>query len=115
MPWHHWGGEFNFDKLDKAGRYLSKLYKRITGKHMIWKEKYGTIRYEFLRAWIETDQDAIIFDKCLRRCIRKFPDVAGELVDDICFQWAKPELEYFYKGIVYLHDALSKDDEYDQF
>ncbi len=115
MPWHQWGDGFDFDRLNEAGHHLSKLYERITKKPMWWKEKYGTIRYEFVYTWIETDQDAVIFDKCLRHCVKRFPDVAGELVEDMCFQWAKPELEYFYKGIAYLHDALNKDTSYDSF
>lgn len=115
MPWHHWGGEFDFGRLNKAGRHLSKLYERITGKHIWWKEKYGTIRYEFIHAWVETEQDAIIFDKCLRHCIKKFPDVAGELADDMCFQWSNPEWEGFYSGVVFLHDALNREEDYDAF
>ncbi len=115
MPWHDWGSDFNFRRLGDAGRHLGKLYERITKKHMMWKEKYGTIRYEFLFLWITTDEEAIIFDKCLRHCIKRFPDVAGELADDAVYSFTNPEWEGFYKGVVHLHDALNKENACDQF
>lgn len=115
MTLHCWGDGFDFETLDKAGGYLKKTYGELSGKRMCWKEKYGTIRYESTWDWVETAQEFLWFNQAVRETIGHFPEIAGEIVDDLT--WFFPddmeELNQFYKGVVFLHDALNKGKYYD--
>lgn len=96
MPHHEWGSDFDFDGLSKAEQWINKAYRRMTKKQMITKEKYGTIRYEYTSVWLIDGEDLIIFLDILKRATIKFPEVAGEIVNDIV-----PVLEV--EGGQYLH------------
>jgi hypothetical protein len=82
MPHHIWGDGFDFNKLSYVIHRLAKLYKRLTNNSLVYKEKYGTIRYESIFLWIETDQEFEIFNKCLKHIIKKYPRLAGELISN---------------------------------
>lgn len=43
---HHWGDGFDFKALDNIGRWIAKDVKNHSGCTLVWKEKYGTLRYE---------------------------------------------------------------------
>lgn len=74
--WPHWGILYN------AQYYFGELYYRCTKKRPITKEKWGSIRYEFDWTWITSEKEAQVFRECLRRTIRKYPQVAAEIVLD---------------------------------
>lgn len=115
MTSHVWGDGFDFEGLNNVGRYLGKFYAELSGRRMYWKEKYGTIRYEFTCFWVETEQEFLWFDEALRKTIQQYPEMAGEIADDL--SWFFPDsmnhLNSFYEGVVFLHDALNKDTDYD--
>lgn len=46
MAHHEWGDGFDFDKLDRAGIFISRSLRILLRIRLMWKEKYGTIRYE---------------------------------------------------------------------
>lgn len=112
MPHHDWGdADFDFDALNRVGRYISKLYKRCTGKQIVWKEKYGTIRYEFTSAWLNDESDCNTFRAIVNRTVEKFPKYAGEVCDDLSWMFRDEKVNEFYRGIVYLHDCLNPEVE----
>lgn len=83
MSYHEWGDEWPYWKeLYRAQKYFCRLYEKCTGKYPSTKEKYGTIRYEFTYLWIVEDNHPYIFRECLRRTVKKFKNVAGEIVID---------------------------------
>ena len=45
---HFWGDGFDFERLNEAGEQIANLYKLLSGYDLYWKEKYGTLRYEWL-------------------------------------------------------------------
>lgn len=98
MPFHQWDDGFDFTKLEKAGTWIATFYRRLTGKNMIWKEKYGTIRYEFTYFWLSEDDEAIILFEILRRATVKFPKLAAEIVDDMAYCISDGERSTYYKG-----------------
>lgn len=83
MAWHCWGdGWEHWNELYKAERYFNKFYEKCTGKYPMTKEKYGTMRFEYIYLWIESEEHCRIFKEGVRRTIKKFPHVAGEVVSD---------------------------------
>ena len=84
MPYHCWGDDWeHWAELCKAESWICKMFERIRHKHIYSKEKYGTIRYEYTWMWLENDDDWLVFKKIIRKAVRKFPNVAGEIVDDL--------------------------------
>ncbi len=84
MSYHEWGDEWeHWDELYKAQRWMNDIFERCRKKYMHSKEKYGTIRYEYTYLWLENDEDWLTFKKIIRRAVRKFPNVAGEVVNEL--------------------------------
>lgn len=84
MPYHDWGDkDFDFDELDKIQNWIHKFYKRATKRSMLTKEKYGTIRYEYTYLWLKTAKHSKIFFNIIYRATIKFPEFAGEIVNDL--------------------------------
>jgi hypothetical protein len=94
-PYHEWGSDFNFRRLDTAGIYIQDYVYKYSMCRLSWKEKYGTIRYEFLipsrwcwymcncwiyYKWIKLGQ--YFLKKAIRKAIIKFPDMKDEILDD---------------------------------
>lgn len=113
MPWHHWGGNFDFAKLNRAADRMAKVYERITKKPMVWKEKYGTVRYEFTFAWVNTVEDIEVFEKVLKWIIKKYPEIAGELIEDACWCFPDEKVCNFFNGVLYLHESLNPEEIYE--
>jgi len=45
---HTWGDGFDFEGLHTAGLFIMDYTKRRSLCNLSWKEKYGTIRYEYI-------------------------------------------------------------------
>jgi len=83
MPYHDWGDEeFDWNSLYKAQSWFVKLYEKVAGKYPMTKEKYGTIRFEYTYLWIENEHHFKMFKECVRRTVKRFPQVAGEFASD---------------------------------
>lgn len=82
---HTWGDGFDFDRLNQAANYLAEAYYSLTGKNIIWKEKYGTIRYEVTATWLVTREDYQAFLSSLILTASRFPNIFLELMDDAYF------------------------------
>lgn len=49
MPTHFWGDkDFDWYSLNDAMRFIYKWTYRLSGLRVMMKEKYGTIRYEYV-------------------------------------------------------------------
>ncbi len=80
---HSWGDSWpHWDDLYKAQSYFIKLFERTAKKYPHTKEKWGTIRFEATYRWIETLEDVRLFKECIRRTIKKYPQVAGEIASN---------------------------------
>lgn len=102
MPHHDWSDEdFDFSGLYKAAKYAAKLYKRIAHEVPIYKEKYGTIRYEFLHFWLQNDSQVELFCRILKKTIKKYPQFAGELVEDWVIQIEHPYWTPYFEGVLW--------------
>ncbi len=77
---HYWGDSWPYwDELYNAERWFHKFYSKCTSKYPRTKEKYGTIRFEWTEMWIDNAEDVRIFKETIRRTVKKFPNVAGEV------------------------------------
>jgi len=56
---HMWGDGFDFERLNEAGKQIANIYKELTGYNIIWKEKYGTLRFEFHYVWLYPEKEGI--------------------------------------------------------
>ena len=80
---HYWGDDWeHWDELYKAEKWIVKFYEKVTGKYMITKEKYGTIRFEFEYKWITNEHEKNMFKETIRRAVKRFKNVAGEITND---------------------------------
>lgn len=83
MPYHEWGDkDFNWKALDKAIEFISDRYQAYSQHYPIMKEKYGTIRYEFIHTWLKTDKDFHYFCSLLLQACARFPSVQEEILED---------------------------------
>ncbi len=100
MPYHEWGSDFDFGRLNDAASWVENFYRRMTGNMVVWKEKYGTVRYEFTHSWLKSNKHVEIMCEILRRACYKFPDMAKELIEDwvICLNKPKTVLMAYYVG-----------------
>ncbi len=106
MPHHEWGDEdFNWEQLNAAMHWIVTFYRRMTKKQMFIKEKYGTIRYEFIEMWCTDGRQSLILCEIAKRAAIKFPEVSAEIVDDlICtFHFVPPVNVYvaYFAGITW--------------
>lgn len=91
MTQHHWGDGFDFDTLNKVAEAISKEFEDETNFILLWKEKYGTIRYEGWFKYGAKDYDDeqwnnIEAGKRLWEIIQKHakanPSIEDELIED---------------------------------
>lgn len=102
MPRHDWAEkDFDFGELEMAARYATRLYKRITHEVPIYKEKYGTIRYEFTSFWLHSKEHVELFSRILKRTIKKYPAYAGELVEDWVVSIDHPYWKPYFEGVLW--------------
>jgi len=90
-------------KLDKATCYIMKMYFRCTGQWPCMKTKYGTLRFEMFYTWLYADDDlaeerVLIFLKILNKACRKFPEISGEILDEILFDLDPEDMVSFELG-----------------
>ena len=53
MPYHSWYDEeddFDFGRLNEAGFFIHKYCIKRARLYIHWKEKYGTLRYEYINS-----------------------------------------------------------------
>ena len=48
MTHHVWGDDFDWQRLDAAGEFISSYCIHRARLRIHWKEKWGTLRYEYL-------------------------------------------------------------------
>lgn len=110
MPYHTWGDEdFNWSRLYEAMDYIGKFYFRVTGNVLLLKEKYGTIRYILLANYGDPI-DALIVFKIAKRAIKRYPDLAGEIVDSLIPEVDDDYMKGFLSGVLY--QATRGDEEW---
>jgi hypothetical protein len=96
---HYWGDGFNFDRLNAAGKQIENIFKEISGKDLYWKEKYGTLRYEWFRnpgvkeediekgiyrlEHVDYQNEDFLFSVLLT--VVDYKDIAGEILSDFLF------------------------------
>lgn len=87
--------------LYNAQEYIHRMFERITGKPCHTKEKYGTIRYEYTYLWLDTAEDMAVFTKIIKKAVRKFPNAAGAIVEDLVGMMSKEYDEGWCAGVLY--------------
>lgn len=105
MTYHIWGDDWfeaNEKDLHNAMKFIETMYKRRTGKYPMMKEKYGTIRYEFIELWLTSNEFCLILFEILRRACVKYPGVSPEIVSNIRPMINKKDHYYsgFFDGIL---------------
>lgn len=79
---HVWGdGDFDWHGLDKVIDYLCDEYRNEIGEGLCLKEKYGTIRYEWLDYGNTYAMDFLVAR--VDDAIIRWPHLAGEIVSDL--------------------------------
>jgi hypothetical protein len=101
MVHHVWGDGFDFNGLYIAGRWIETFYRRLTKNHIQWKEKYGTLRYEYEWAWITEKDQAVVFFEILKRACLKFPKFAGELISDVIPSCTHIYYKGYFEGVLW--------------
>ena len=89
MPYHQWGDEdFDWEALNEAMDYIGRFCGRWARLVVLMKEKYGTIRYEFIYLWdwsrfkwVRSYQEWV-FQKSIERACRKWPHIEDEIKED---------------------------------
>ena len=98
-PYHTWGDEWPYwDDLRKAESYISSYVRKWSFCGIAMKEKYGTLRYEFLvpprwcwyrwNCWLYFKWVAFGKRVLIRACYtaaKKYPNVKDEIFDDLDF------------------------------
>ncbi len=92
MCYHEWGDDWPYwNELYKAEQYIVKMVYRLSLCRLSSKEKYGTIRYEFLTTPVNYDNILYCYWRrygewvlkgVVRRASKKFPNVSAEILDD---------------------------------
>ena len=115
MCYHEWGDEWfqtYGEELNHAMCWIETCFKRWTGGIVVMKEKYGTIRYEYLfhtlfqRIYLKGKIQQVIqryigsiwyryasfiFRKLVIKAAIKFENVSMEILDDyICMKLYNP-------------------------
>ncbi len=107
---HSWGDDWDWGGFNTACGYLERLYERATKSDpMMWKEKWGCLRLEWEGImWMKTNEEAVLFDKCMKRTIRKYPKFAAELAAGM---WGfNAPYDNFYAGVVFASRLKYKDE-----
>jgi hypothetical protein len=100
---HDWGGEWPYwQELYKAQAYIGKMFCRITKRNAHIKEKYGTLRYGYTYLWLTTKQDTVVFAKIIKKAVKKFPNVAGEVVNDLVTTFSGDYDAGWCAGVLYM-------------
>ena len=74
-------------QLEKIGGEIANNYNRITGKHLMWKTKYGSIRYELIGCvGVVTEEEGKILHDCIEKAVEKFPHLKEEILEDSPFE-----------------------------
>ncbi len=98
-PCHIWGDAWPYwNELYQAEDYIQKYVYRYSRCRLSSKEKYGTIRYEFVtpprwtwyiwNCWLYFKWVRIgnwVLKRAVVRAAKKFPNVKNEILDD--FTW----------------------------
>ncbi len=88
---HEWGDDWfkeHGDKLDRAMRIIELYVKSHCDYRISMKEKYGTIRYERLIPWIDSDTTIgrwkanQMLRKAMSFAVTIFPEIEKEITDD---------------------------------
>lgn len=99
---HSWGDSWeHWDTLYKAEHFLNVFYYKCTKKNMWIKEKWGTIRFEYESKWLENERDFKIFKESIRRTVKKYPEVAGEVCSSAGHVLDDPYFEGWCAGICF--------------
>lgn len=77
---HLWGDGFDFDGLHRAGCQIAAIYELLTGEHLYWKEKYGTIRYE---SYSMKHMESLVTAVALT--VIDYPEFSKELLSEFMF------------------------------
>lgn len=102
MVAHSWGSGFDFDRLGEAGKQIENIYKAISGNQLLWKEKWGTIRYEWIlvpgKTLVDEETGELIKDElqyvplydedflfAVHLTCVDYPDMVAEILDDWLF------------------------------
>lgn len=96
MTYHEWGDSWpHWNELYQAEQYIFKYVKKYSFCYLSLKEKYGTLRYEFINPprwswyifdcwlyfkWIKLGQ--FVLNKAVCSACKKFPNVKAEILDD---------------------------------
>ena len=106
MTHHEWGStwfKIYGQDLNEAMHYIRKYVFRRTLCHVVMKEKYGTIRYEFIYAvsWAtylySYKRTSRIFEKAVRKAVYRWPWLADELLEDYDGTSLSTPSEFAYK------------------
>lgn len=92
---HMWGDGFDFDRLNRAGKQIEDIYRENTGLQLHWKEKYGTLRFEWISdpklakddpdwlRFVDRFDEQFLFAVHITVC--DYPDLAKEILSDFRF------------------------------
>lgn len=97
MTEHEWGDDWflkHGTDLDNAIEYIVSYVKRHTGCTLVCKEKYGTIRYEFMvppsfvdwSLWLYRKWITYSWKVCLRAAqdmVNTYPELEDEIMEDL--------------------------------
>lgn len=98
MTYHIWGDGFDFNKLNQIAYEVSDIVYAKTCCRVMWKEKYGTIRWEavivpfslkipaWARSWLcrkwQQWAETVMVEE-IKKAAERHPDFAEELLDDL--------------------------------
>lgn len=80
MTYHIWGDDFDFEELGRVGREIADYCEEVGDFYLIWKEKYGTIRYEMM--FLRSNEEIEIIQDAIKIATDKYPHLKDEIEGD---------------------------------
>lgn len=93
---HIWGDGFDFDLLNEAMGEISGDFHALTGKPLWCKEKYGTIRYEFL--CMHEPEHLYLLHHIIHAVADSYPEIREEILEDWEHSWDHEAYENQERG-----------------
>ena len=91
MAEHMWGDGFDFDELDQVIEHLRYRFKAELDIEALMKEKYGTIRYEYLFMWHLERASIEEVRQIIDETVEKYPHLKDEIMEDAVIEFDYPE------------------------
>lgn len=91
--------EVNWQEFGEALEYFGDTFKKLSGHGAKYKDKYGTLRFEYEHLWLNTDADRYHAALALLLTVNKYPDHVNRISDDALWELLTDLPEETYRAL----------------